>query len=78
MPYESLNKKERNIIDNYLKSEKENIKTLELPLYSREVKKSLSTYKNIEKNLEFVTEERIEEMEFSNTHIPKSQILNPK
>ena len=56
----------------------EKIKALELPLYSREVKKGLDTYKTIEKNLEFVTEERIEEMEFSSTHVPKSQILNPK
>lgn len=42
VPYESFNKKERNIIDRYIKTEKkEDIKTFELPLYSREVKKQL-------------------------------------
>ncbi|MCI9365348.1 MAG: DUF600 family protein [Clostridia bacterium] len=77
-PYESFNRKERNIIDRYIKSRKGITNVFELPLYTREIKETLGVSKNTEKNLDFVTEEKIEEMEFSNTHIPKSQILNLK
>lgn len=31
-----------------------------------------------EKNLNFVTDEKIKEMEFKSTYVPKSQILNSK
>lgn len=77
-PYESLNKKERDIIDRYEKARKEPIKIFELPLYTRDVAKDLDNIRQIEKNLTFVTEEKIEEMEFKKTYVPKSQILNLK
>ena len=77
-PYESFNRQEREIIDRYEKEKKEPVKVFELPLYKREVAKGLKTVKQIEKNLNFVTEEKIEAMEFKNNHVPKSQILNVK
>lgn len=77
-PYESFNKKEREIIDEYEKSEKQPTKTYELPLYTREVSKEIDIMRQSEKNLKFVTEEKIEEMEFIRTYEPKSQILNSK
>lgn len=77
-PYESLNKKERDIIDRYEKSRKEYTTTFELPLYTKEVSKEIDIIRQTEKNLKFVTEETIEEMEFKRTYVPKSQILNMK
>lgn len=44
-PYESFNKKEREIIDRYEKSEKEPISTFELPLYKKEISKRNANYK---------------------------------
>ncbi len=38
-PYESFNKREREIIDRYERSKKEPVKVFELPLYTREVSK---------------------------------------
>ena len=77
-PYESFNKKEKEIIDRYERSKKEPVKVFELPLYTREVAKELKTKKQMEKNLNFVTEEAIKEMEFKRNYVPKSQILNVK
>ncbi len=77
-PYESLNRKERKIVDEYIKSEKEDTKTFMLPIYVTGETKNLKAIKQAEKNLTFVTDEAIKEMEFRNTHVPKSQILNSK
>lgn len=77
-PYESFNRKEREIIDKYEKSLKETTKIFELPLYTREVSKQIDIIRQTEKNLKFVTEEDMEEMEFTRTYVPKSQILNMK
>ena len=76
-PYESFNRKERKAIDTYMRMQIET-NTFELPLYKKEVGKKLDTIKQIEKNLDFVTDKKIEEMEFMERHVPKSQILNPK
>ena len=78
IPYESLNKKEREIINTYLKSEKGETKVFELPLYETGKYKKIESVKHIEKNLKFVTDEKIEEMKFISTYVPKSQILNKK
>lgn len=77
-PYESFNRREREIIDKYTGTKKIPIETFELPLYKKETKKVLETTRQIEKNLVFVTEEKIKEMEYKKNHIPKSQILNLK
>ncbi len=78
IPYESLNKKERNIINEYLKLEKKQTKIFELPLYDQGTYQKIESVKHIEKNLKFVTDKKIEEMKFINTYVPKSQILNKK
>lgn len=75
MPYGSFNRKEREVIDNYLKQERENTYTFEAPLYTREMGKELEEISDIEKKMSFVTEEKIEEMEYQKNHVPKSQIL---
>ncbi len=77
-PYESFNKNEREIIDRYEKLEKEKVEVFELPLYTRETAKKLESIRETEKNLTFVTEEKIKEMEFKRNYVPKSQILNIK
>ncbi len=77
-PYESLNKKERDVIDRYERSKKESIKIFELPLYTRNTAKKFEALKQTEKHLTFVTEEKIKEMEFKKNYVPKSQILNLK
>ncbi len=77
-PYESFNKKERETIDKYIKSEKEKVQVFELPGDKRGVKKGSETIRQKERALEYVTEEKIEEMEFKRSYIPKSQILNIK
>lgn len=77
-PYESFNRKEREIIDRYQRIKKEPKKVFELPMYSREVADKLETIRQIEKRLSYVTDETIKEMEFKKNHIPKSQILNLK
>ncbi len=77
-PYESLNRKERKIIDEYIKSEKEPVKVFMLPLYEKGDTNGLKIIKQAEKSLTYVTDETIKEMEFRNTHVPKSQILNSK
>ena len=73
-PYESLSRKEREVIDNYLKEEPKTY-TFEAPLYTRQMGKELEEISDIEKKMSFVTEEKIKEMEYIKTHIPKSQIL---
>ncbi len=77
-PYESLNKKERNAVDRYQRMVKPRATEYEQPIYEKERNKKLDTVKSLEKNLEFVTEEKIEEMKYKNTHVPKSQILLTK
>ena len=52
--------------------------SFEMPLYTKPTNKDIETIRTIEKKSEFVTEEIIEEIEFKNNHIPKSQILNSK
>ena len=74
MPYESFNRKERETINKYL-NEKREINTFEAPLYTKEIGKKLEEISSIEKKMSFVTEKKIEEMEYVKTHIPKSQIL---
>lgn len=75
-PYESYNKREREIIDKYRKQGEIKEKTFELPIYTKEINKNLHNIGNLESKLKFVTEDTIKEIEFKNTHIPKSQILN--
>lgn len=75
LPYQSFNKKEKNAIDKYLEKEEEHNYAYEAPLYTREVGKDLEEITEIEKKMTFVTDEKIEEMEYIKTHIPKSQIL---
>ena len=77
-PYESFSKKERQALDNYKEQEKLEERIFELPIYTKETNKELETIKSIEKKLKFVTEDTIKEMEFKNSHVPKSQILNLK
>ena len=77
-PYELLNRNEREIIDKYKRMTKPHENTFELPLYKKELNKNIQTIKAMEKKLEFVTDEKIEEIKFKNTHVPKSQILNSK
>ncbi len=78
LPYESLNRKEREVIDTYRRSKKQKETIFEMPLYTKSVNKHIETIKDTEKKFEFVTEEKLEEMEFKNTHVPKSQILITK
>lgn len=75
VPYDSFNRKERKIIDDYIKSGKEEKKVFELPIYKKEMAKNLEHELQAEKNLTFVTEKKIEEMEYIRSHVPKSQIL---
>ena len=75
VPFESLNKSEREVIQRFEMLGKQEEKFFELPLYSKPSNKGLRTIKNSEENLEFVTELKLEEMEFKNTHVPTSQIL---
>lgn len=74
-PYGSLNRKEREVINRYDKVKVEKPKVFELPLYTKKVSKKLKDMKRTGQNLTFVTEEKIEEMEFKKTYVPKSQIL---
>lgn len=78
LPYASFSRKEREMIDKYEKSTKQHETVYEMPLYTKEINKNFETIGDIERKSEFVTEEKIEEMEFKNNHIPKSQILNMK
>lgn len=75
MPYASFNKKEKDAINKYLKKEKINTYTFETPLYTKKIGNELEKISGIEKRMSFVTEEKMEEMEYVKTHIPKSQIL---
>lgn len=75
VPFESFNKSEREVIARYEMSEKEEEEIFELPLYVKPSNKALKTIKNPGSNLEFVTEVKLEEMEFKKTHVPTSQIL---
>ena len=75
LPFESFNKKEKDIIKSYLKSPKVETKIFEMPLYTKENNKQIKKISKTDKKLRFVTEEKIKEMEYIKTHIPKSQIL---
>lgn len=78
IPYESLNRKEKQAVERYEKGTKERETIYELPLYTKPQNKNLETITDMERKFEFVTEEKIEEMEekeFTITHVPKSQIL---
>ena len=46
-----------------------------MPIYNKEAGEDLEEINQIEKSFKFVTEEKIEEMEYIRTHVPKSQIL---
>ena len=74
-PYGSLNRKEREVINRYDNAKVEKTKIFELPLYTKKISKQLKDMKRPKQNLTFVTEEKIEEMEFKKNYIPKSQIL---
>ncbi len=76
--YESFNKKQRELITRYEEAIRPPSYKIELPLYIKGINKSLKNLRTLEDSLEFVTEEKIEELEFINTHVPKSQILNNK
>lgn len=76
IPYASLNKREKEIIDMY--GNVEDKIAFEMELQTKPWDKEIENIKTIEKKLEFVTEDIIEEIEFKNNHIPKSQILNSK
>lgn len=73
-PYEGLSKKERKVVDKYLANKPESY-IYEESLYKKEIGKELDRISNIEKKMEYVKEEKIEEMEYIKTHVPKSQIL---
>lgn len=75
LPYASLNKREKDIINKYGNLEKEKKVNFTMTINSKTENKEL---RNIEKRLKFVTEETIEEIEFKNNHVPKSQILSSK
>lgn len=74
LPYESFNKSERKLIDKYLEEEPET-KIFDTPLYTRKMGRELKKISGLEKKMTFVTEKKIEEMEYAKTHVPKSQIL---
>lgn len=78
VPYASLNKKEKEAVNKYASIEEKEKIVFEMPLYTKPTNKDIETIRTIEKKSEFVTEEIIEEIEFKNNHIPKSQILNSK
>ena len=75
-PYESYNREERAIIDRYLRLPEEETKTFDMPLYTRETGKKLEEITKLDKKMQFVTEQTMKEIEYGNTHIPKSQILD--
>lgn len=75
--YESFSRKEREMIDKSKETE-EKIQVFEMSLYTKEINSNLESIKNIEKRMEFVTDNKIAEMEFIKSHVPKSQILNSK
>lgn len=78
LPYASLNKKEKEVIDRYKRMAKKRETVFEFPIYTKTINKNMESIKDITKKLEFVTEDTIEEMKFKETHVPKSQILNRK
>ena len=78
LPYESFSRSEREIIHQYEKRIKPFESVYELPLYHKRINKDIMTVRDMEKRYEFVTDEKIEEMKFKSTHIPKSQILSTK
>lgn len=78
MPYESFTRHEKEVIYKYERQTKPFESVYELPLYHKKLNKKIMTVRDIEKKYEFVKEEKIEEMKFRNTHIPKSQILSTK
>ena len=75
VPFESFNKSEREVIARFERSEKQEETIFELPLYVKPSNKALKTIKDSGSNLEFVTDVKLEEMEFKKTHVPTSQIL---
>lgn len=78
MPYESFNRQEREAIERHEKQANKQESVYELPIYTKKLNKEIQSIKDIEKKMEFVTEDKIEEMHFIDTHVPKSQILSVK
>lgn len=72
----SFNRRQKSAITKYEKMTKIPKYEVDLPLYTKGINKKLETFQSLENNFEFVREEKIEEMEFINSHVPKSQILN--
>lgn len=77
-PYESFNKQEKELIRKYEEQEKPEEDVYELPIYLKSMKKNIENVRSLQKKMEFVTEDTIEEIEFMNNHVPKSQILSTK
>lgn len=77
-PYESFNRNDRILIDRYETAVRPRQNSFELPLYNKEINKNLYKTRTLEDSLEFVTEAKMQEMEFIKNHIPKSQILSLK
>lgn len=76
--YESLSKKQKALITKYERMAKPPSYEVEFPLYIKGVNKSLKNLRTLEESLEFVKEEKMEELKFIQEHVPKSQILNQK
>lgn len=75
IPYASFTKKEKEIIDKYEKTTKPHEGIFEIPVYTKSSDKDIETIVDIQKKFKFVTEDKIEEIEFMENHVPKSQIL---
>ena len=75
MPYESFNRRERKQIDKYLLNKNREKKIFEIPLYTKKMGKELEEISHLDRKMSYVKEDKIKEMEYVKTHIPKSQIL---
>lgn len=75
LPYASFTRKEKALIDRYEKQTKPRETSFELPLYTKGLNKNMETISDMQKKFKFVTEDKMEEIEFSKKHVPKSQIL---
>lgn len=76
--YESFNKNQRRVIDRYENMLRPKNNEIVLPLYNKGINENIRSLNALQEKLEFVTEEKIEEMKFISNHVPKSQILNSK
>jgi hypothetical protein len=74
--FESFNRRQKSAISRYEKMVKLPKYEVDFPLYTKGINKKLETVQSLENNFEYVREEKIEEIEFINSHVPKSQILN--